>query len=147
MAARLDPVPATHVLLIFDQLRLADTKLFQLLAEQTRAGIQVKSGGRSLDHIFEAACRSPEVLHILQPMPRSAGSTRKHPPFLLRPLPDSGFERPGPYKHKGWQERRNRKGNRSSPQICFGYGLKTCREAVSRGRCKHGLHPALDCPI
>ena len=42
--------------------------------------------------------------------------------------------------------------------FCFGYGLKTCRETVTRGRCNRGLHicawprcgkshPALDCPL
>ena len=93
LSARLDAVPATHVVPSFGQLQLADRKLFQMLAEQSRSGLQATPKGRPLDLIFEAAWLSPEVSHILQPMPRPAGAAK------IQDLPDPSTwpERPGPY--------------------------------------------------
>ena len=60
------------------QLRMADAKLWQLLAEKTRKGVQCTAAGRPLDSIFEAVSQSPEVLHILQPLPKSSGAPKFH---------------------------------------------------------------------
>ena len=75
LSARLDAPPSTHSLPTLDQCQQADRKLWQLLGEATRSGIQLRAGGRPLDNIFEQTWQSPEVLHLLQPMPRSSGST------------------------------------------------------------------------
>ena len=171
LSARLDPLPSTHCLPTFDQLRMADAKLWQLLAEKTRKGVQCTAAGRPLDSIFEAVSQSPEVLHILQPLPKSSGAPKFHD------IPDERPERPGPYSGKGRKKGKGRgKGKLASKStrvpsalagtrshtnageaICFGYGLKTCRETCVRNRCPRGLHicgfpgcgqthPALDCP-
>ena len=171
LSARLDPLPSTHCLPTFDQLRMADAKLWQLLAEKTRKGVQCTAAGRPLDSIFEAVSQSPEVLHILQPLPKSSGAPKFHD------IPDERPERPGPYSGKGRKKGKGRgKGKLASKStrvpsalagtrshtnageaICFGYGLKACRETCVRNRCPRGLHicgfpgcgqthPALDCP-
>eukprot|EP00439_Symbiodinium_sp_Y106_P052356 s6332_g7.t1 len=75
LSARLDAPPSTHNLPTLDQCQQADRKLWQLLGEATRSGIQLRAGGRPLDSIFEQTWQSPEVLHLLQPMPRSSGSS------------------------------------------------------------------------
>ena len=170
LAARLDPLPSTHSLPTFDQLRMADAKLWQLLAEQTRKGVQATAAGRPLGGIFEAVSQSPEVLHGLQPLPKPSGA-----PKLFDP--DDKPERPGPYNGKGRKKTKEKGRGKSSGKssrvppalagtrshtnagepICFGYGLKTCRETCVKNRCPRGLHicgfpgcgqthPALDCP-
>ena len=63
LSARLDVVPSTHNLPTFMQLQAADRKLFQCLADQTRAGLQVTASGRPLDQVFEAATCSTEVVN------------------------------------------------------------------------------------
>ena len=63
LSARLDSVPATHLQPTFNQLQLADRKLFQLLAEKTRSGIQATPSGRPVDEVFESTWMAPEVLH------------------------------------------------------------------------------------
>ncbi|CAE7280906.1 unnamed protein product [Symbiodinium sp. CCMP2456] len=173
LCARLDQVPQTHVQTSFGQLQLADRKLFQLLAEKTRSGVQATPSGRPLDDVFEGTWMAPEVLHILQPMPRPAGNASQ-----------SKDTRPGPYTPPGvpsdnWVPSRKGKGkgkgktrassrlpaglegcrshtNAGEP-ICYGFNLKTCQEVVARGRCSKGLHicawpkcgkshAAADCP-
>ena len=171
MSARLDAVPASHNLPTMAQLQAADRKLFQILADQSRAGIQVTASGRPLDSLFEAATLTAEVAHLLQPLPKAASSSM------------SEKERPGPYAPPpapfggGKGRGKSRKGRGAVRQMkmpaglegcrshtnsgeprCFGYGLKSCRETVSKGRCQKGLHvcaypkcgkahPAADCPL
>ena len=174
LSARLDSHPATHLQPTLDQCQQADRKLWQLLGESTRSGIQLKAGGRPLDGIFEKTWQSPEVLHLLQPMPRAAGSSASNqvppPPKFHGAGP---YERPskGPRKGNGKGGKGGKGGGKvpsalsgcrsctnAGENICFGYGLKTCRETVTRGRCVRGLHicawprcgkshPALDCPM
>ncbi|CAE7721851.1 SLC24A2 [Symbiodinium sp. CCMP2592] len=96
LAARLDAPPSTHMQPTLDQCQQADRKLWQLLGEATRSGIQLKAGGRPLDAIFEATWQTPEVLHLLQPMPRAAGasvSQQVAPP--PRPHGPGPYDRPG----------------------------------------------------
>ena len=172
LSARLDSVPATHLQPTFNQLQLADRKLFQLLAEKTRSGIQATPSGRPVDEVFESTWMAPEVLHILQPMPRPAGQTA-HPPKESRfgpysPLPSDHWVPSRKGKGKGKTKQRAsirlpaglegcRSHTHAGEPICFGYGLKTCQEPVSRARCGKGLHicswpkcgkshPAADCP-
>ena len=173
LSARLDAPPSTHSLPTLDQCQQADRKLWQLLGEATRSGIQLRAGGRPLDNIFEQTWQSPEVLHLLQPMPRSSGSTASS---QLAPPPklhgSSPYERPTKGRKGAGKGAKGSKGGGRVPpglagcractnageSICFGYGLKTCRETVTRGRCHRGLHicawprcgkshPALDCPL
>ena len=171
MSARLDAVPASHNLPTMAQLQAADRKLFQVLADQSRAGIQVTASGRPLDSLFEAATLTAEVAHLLQPLPKassSGGSEKERPgPYAPPPTPFGGGKGRGKGR-KGKNAVRQMKmpagleGCRSHTNggepICFGYGLKTCRETVTKGRCSKGLHvcaypkcgkahPAADCPL
>ena len=176
LSARLDTVPSTHVQPTFSQLQQADRKLFQVLAEKTRSGVQITSAGRPLDAVFEGAWQSPEVLHLLQPMPKAVGGT----PQGVPPPPEGAAERPpkirrtgskggkGPGRGKSGQGKGSwrvpsalvgtRSHTNAGEPICFGFGLRTCRNTVSKGRCEKGLHicgwprcgkshPALDCPL
>ena len=173
LSARLDSHPATHLQPTLDQCQQADRKLWQLLGEATRSGIQLKAGGRPLDTIFERTWQSPEVLHLLQPMPRAAGGSataQVPPPPKLHG--SSPYERPTKGRKGNGKGNKGHKGGGKVPSglsgcrsttnagepICFGFGLKTCRETVTRGRCLRGLHicawprcgkshPALDCPM
>eukprot|EP00438_Fugacium_kawagutii_P013469 Skav231273 [mRNA] locus=scaffold2436:470175:474164:- [translate_table: standard] len=52
----------------FRQLLEADKKLFEVLADCTRSGVQATATGRPLDAQFEKATNAPEVLHLLQPL-------------------------------------------------------------------------------
>ncbi|CAE7915198.1 SLC24A2, partial [Symbiodinium necroappetens] len=149
LSARLDSHPATHLQPTLDQCQQADRKLWQLLGESTRSGIQLKAGGRPLDGIFEKTWQSPEVLHLLQPMPRAAGSSASN-----QVTPPPKFHGAGPYERPNKGTRKGTgKGNKggkgggkvpsalsgcrsctnAGENICFGYGLKTCRETVTRG--------------
>ena len=167
--ARMTVQSSTHAQVSFGQLMAADQRLFAELADRSREGIQSGPKGRPLEATFEAAMTLPEVLHLMQPLPRGSGSSREvEPP--PKPFRGGPYERP--YKGKGRGKspgkfRREPKmpkellGCRSSTNkgeaICFGYGLKTCKEIVKDGRCVRGLHvcavpkcggahPALDCP-
>ena len=171
MSARLDAVPASHNLPTMAQLQAADRKLFQVLADQSRAGIQVTASGRPLDSLFEAATLTAEVAHLLQPLPKAASSSvseKERPgPYAPPPAPFGGGKGRGKSrKGKGAVRQMKMPGGlegcrshtNSGEPICFGYGLKTCRETVSKGRCPKGLHvcaypkcgkahPAADCPL
>ncbi|CAE7710295.1 SLC24A2 [Symbiodinium sp. CCMP2592] len=96
LAARLDAPPSTHMQPTLDQCQQADRKLWQLLGEATRSGIQLKAGGRPLDTIFEDTWQSPEVLHLLQPMPRAAGAS-----VTQQVAPPPRPHGPGPYDRPG----------------------------------------------
>ena len=60
----------------FNQLQLADRKLFQLLAEKTRSGIQATPSGRPVDEVFENTWMAPEVLHSAAHSPTDAEANR-----------------------------------------------------------------------
>ena len=89
MRARLDAVPASHNLPTMAQLQAADRKLFQVLADQSKAGIQVTVPGRPLDSLFEAETLPAEVAHLPQPLPKasSSGGSEKERPGHYAPPP------------------------------------------------------------
>ena len=146
LSARLDVVPSTHNLPTFMQLQAADRKLFQCLADQTRAGLQVTASGRPLDQVFEAATCSTEVVSLMQPLPKATGAgseKERGGPYGLPPPPPGGKGRGkgkrGKASVRQMKMPQGLEGCRSHTNggdpICFGYGLKTCRETVTRGRC------------
>ena len=167
MSARLDAVPASHNLPTMAQLQAADRKLFQILADQSRAGIQVTASGRPLDSLFEAATLTAEVAHLLQPLPKAASEKERPGPYAPPPAPFGGGKGRGKSRKGRGAVRQMkmpaglegcRSHTNSGEPICFGYGLKSCRETVSKGRCQKGLHvcaypkcgkahPAADCPL
>ncbi|CAE7211512.1 SLC24A2 [Symbiodinium sp. CCMP2592] len=123
LAARLDAPPSTHMQPTLDQCQQADRKLWQLLGEATRSGIQLKAGGRPLDAIFESTWQTPEVLHLLQPMPRAAGA-----PASQQVAPPPKPHGPGPYDRPG----KGRKGTGKGAKGTKGGG-KDCTSAHGRG--------------
>ena len=87
MAARLDPVPDTHVVPNIQQLLSADRKLFQVLSDKTRAGVQATPQGRPVGACSKEVSESTEVLTILQPLPKSAGGPVRTDPSSARSDP------------------------------------------------------------
>eukprot|EP00435_Cladocopium_sp_Y103_P074060 s119_g46.t1 len=67
--SRLRDPPPGYAKVTFRQLQLADAKLFVVLGEKTRTGIKATCAGRPCDAVFLTAMDSPEVQHLLQPMP------------------------------------------------------------------------------
>ena len=150
-SARLDPLPSTYYLPTFDQLRMADAKLWQLLAK-TRKSVQCTAAGRPLDSIFEAVSQ-PRRCFTFCSLCRSQVVRLSFMTCRTRP------ERPGSFGERTQESKGKGKGMQASPveAICFGYGLKTCQETCVKNRCPRGLHicgfpgcgqthPALDCP-
>ena len=132
----------------FNQLQLADRKLFQLLAEKTRSGIQATPSGRPVDEVFENTWMAPEVLHILQPMPRPTGQAA-HPPKETRPLPPDHWVPSRKGKGKGKTKQRAsvrlpaglegcRSHTHAGEPICFGYGLKDVSRTSVEGKVQQG---------
>lgn len=72
---RMADAPPGYSKVTFKQLQLADAKLFVILGEKTRSGIKVTAAGRPCDLAFAAAMDSPEVRHLLQPMPAAASGS------------------------------------------------------------------------
>ena len=137
-----------------EQLLSADRKLFQVLSDKTRAGVQATPQGRPVEACFKDVSESTEVLTILQPLPKSAGGPVRTDPSSARsdPYPPPQVRRQRPKgKGKGGGKARVRlptqligcraHTNAGDP-ICFGYGLKTCKEIVKNGRCPRGFTSA-----
>ncbi|CAE7227624.1 unnamed protein product [Symbiodinium sp. CCMP2592] len=124
------------------QLQAADRKLFQVLADQGRSGIQVTASGRPLDAVFEAATLTAEVAHLLQPLPIASGSTgagdkERQGPYSPPPAPfgcgkGRGKGRKGKGAVRQMKMPAGLEGCRSHANggepSCFGFGLKTSRE-------------------
>ena len=155
----------SHSQVTFSQLEAADRRLFLELADRSRDGVQAGPLGRPLDDVFEDVTNLPDVVHLMQPLPKGTGSGKVVDP----PRP-----RFTPYDRSPKGGRKGKGTGRGTPRmprelvgcractnkgeaICFGYGLKTCTEQVKNGRCSRGLHvcavpkcglthPALDCP-
>ncbi|CAE7194532.1 SLC24A2 [Symbiodinium sp. CCMP2592] len=133
LAARLDAPPSTHMQPTLDQCQQADRKLWQLLGEATRSGIQLKAGGRPL--IFETTWQTPEVLHLLQPMPRAAGasvSQQVAPP--PRPHGPGLYDRPGKGRKGTGKGAKATKGGGKAPPVPNNSplsGLDPCQQSAS----------------
>ncbi|CAE7718275.1 bath-40, partial [Symbiodinium sp. KB8] len=85
MKARLTDPPPGYSRPSFDQLRLADQKLFSELQDGTRSGIQALSSGRPVDNLIKDVMHRAEVSSLLLPLPASsvasvAKSTATAPP-------------------------------------------------------------------
>ena len=141
----------------FRQLLEADKKLFEVLADATRSGVQTTPKGRPLDLAFDKAIDSTEVMHLLQPLMSkveqkvedkqlSPGANRRASPY--RPSNKGRGKSQSKGKGKGLSVRMpsvlveggcRATTNRNDP-ICFGYNLGTCTNSVSNGRCDRGFH-------
>lgn len=74
-SCRMTEPPPGYNRVSFKQLQLADAKLFVVLGERTRSGIKLNPAGiRPCDDVFTDAMHSPEVQHLLQPLPMSSTS-------------------------------------------------------------------------
>ncbi|CAE7623604.1 bath-40 [Symbiodinium necroappetens] len=85
MKARLTDPPPGYSRPSFDQLRLADQKLFSELQDETRSGIQALSSGRPVDNLIKDVMHRAEVSSLLLPLPAPsvasiAKSTATAPP-------------------------------------------------------------------
>ena len=171
MNARLETPPPSYCQVTLQQLLQADRRLFQELADRTRTGIQSTPSGRPLDAVFETCVNRPEVLALLQPLPKASSSSDSVKPAAesrWSPYSGGGFKGiKGARKGKGKGKSNVRMpaqivgctaSTNSGASICFGFNLKTCKEVVQNGACVRGLHicavprcgkhhPALDCPM
>ncbi|CAE7258351.1 unnamed protein product, partial [Symbiodinium natans] len=141
LSARLDVVPSSHNLPTFMQLQAADRKLFQCLADQTRAGLQVTASGRPLDQVFEAATCSTEVVSLMQPLPKAAGAgseKERNGPYGFPPPPPGGKGRGKGKRGKAAVRQMKmpqglegcRSHTNGGDPICFGYGTASGEDAV-----------------
>ena len=176
LRARMDEPPPQYVRPSWSQLVAADKKLFSELRDLTRDGVQSSgTSARPIDKHLPAVMMSYDVVSLLQPMPAPKGSgshqtiTEKErlSPYSPPPTPFGGRGRGGKgRKGKGTFRQMKmpaglencRSHTNAGEPICFGFGLKTCRETVTKGRCPKGLHvcayprcgkahPAADCPM
>lgn len=137
------------------RVQLADAKLFVVLGEKTRSGMKVGPHGRPCDWVFEAAMNSPEVQHLLQPMPAShTKDVGADPRDRSRPPPGGKGNKGG--KGKGKSNKGKNKWGPSVPRelltmccvsttnkghaLCYDYNLGKCEAQVNRQRCAKGLH-------
>ena len=176
LRARMDEPPPQYVRPSWSQLVAADKKLFSELRDLTRDGVQSSgTSARPIDKHLPAVMMSYDVVSLLQPMPAPKGSgssqtiaEKERPsPYSPPPTPFGGKGRGGKgRKGKGAVRQMKmpaglescRSHTNAGEPICFGFGLKTCRETVTKGRCPKGLHvcayprcgkahPAADCPM
>lgn len=172
LACRLEAVPAGFSRTTFQQIEAADKKLFVLLAEKTRAGVQAEPAGRPCDMYFEQCMNSAEVLAFIQPKPVAARA-QDEPPSKKAKIDKVPADRSyGKGKSKGKSKQLNFQQFMRTPQellslgcvgatssgqrLCFSYNLKKC-SSNSNQRGEKGLrlcavkgcfkpHPAMDCP-
>ena len=153
--ARVEPPPPGFQKPSVRQLMAADVKLFEEIADQTRAGIQAVASGRPLDDVLPKVMIMTEVCSLMQPLPAHV-STGGGPPGDKPDRPPKLHNLYGPYakgKGKGKGEGKgkpfvrmpvpligcNAQTARGDP-ICFSFNLENCTERVDRGRCSKGLH-------
>ena len=74
LEVRVADAPSGYSRVSFQQLELADKKLFVLMAEKTRTGIRATPSGRPVDAVAREIMMHPEVIILLQPKPVAAGS-------------------------------------------------------------------------
>lgn len=148
--ARLKEVPDGYAKVSFKQMQAADAKLFVALGERTRSGLKAVAAGRPCDLAFEDVMNSPEVQHLLQPMPVSS-QTRTRSRTPSRKL-DKG-------NGKGKDKKKGKEKSTWSPSVpkellalgcvgstpkglalCYDFNLGKCNRPVQRQRCEKGLH-------
>ena len=167
LEVRVAEAPAGYLKVSFQQLELADKRLFILLAEGTRAGIRANAAGRPLDDIARDTMKHPEVLILLQPKPASSGARADvtDTEAIVKKQRTDQFKGNGKGKGKAASFQRaptellqlgcvasTPKGHR----LCFAFNLKSCK-GPAKQKCERGLHlcavkgclkahPAVECP-
>ncbi|CAE7414212.1 unnamed protein product, partial [Symbiodinium sp. KB8] len=102
MKARLTDPPPGYSRPSFDQLRLADQKLFSELQDETRSGIQALSSGRPVDNLIKDVMHRAEVSSLLLPLPApSVASVAKSSATAPPPQPTWRGNGKGKGKSKG----------------------------------------------
>ena len=149
MKSRLEEPPAGYSRVSQQQLVNADRKLWQKVAELTRAGVQSTAEGRPIDKVWNQACSHPDVLHLLQPLPSPATPVVTSPKDWTRPGPyatgqGKGFREKGKGKGKGFVMPQDLKhgvpNTTNGNRLCFGYNRGSCPNRTKSGRCQFGLH-------
>ena len=160
MTAKTSPPPPGYRQVTMQQLRVADEKFWDILAELTRKGIKrVMPEGTVLDSVFDRALEDIRFAMLLVPLPLAAGRNRSRTPRSRRERGGKGKDKgdKGP-KAKGKGKGKD-KGHNSSPPvprellpegvsvtgdqeaICFSYNTRRgCSEAQPGGYCWKGKH-------
>eukprot|EP00435_Cladocopium_sp_Y103_P071504 s1184_g37.t1 len=158
LTCRLTDPPAGYSRVTFKQMQLADAKLFVVLGEKTRKGIKILGDGRPCDKVFKDAMNSPEVQHLLQPMPQAASSSPKTSDKSGAPPIKRTIDKVGSPKGSGKKGKSGKTWKPSVPQellsmgcvgvtnkgnaLCYDYQLGKCSLPVQNSRCSKGLHLA-----
>ena len=172
MDVRMSDPPPGFQRVTMQQVQQADKKLFSLMAEETRTGIEASISGRPCDLIFEKCYNATEVRHLLRP--RMGHSSPVGTPSPSKPTNGENPNkraRPNP-KGKGSGKNDNSQSFQRIPvellklggvattsqghRLCFGYNLKSCNLQVKNQKCDrelhaccikscHKQHPAVDC--
>ena len=169
LEVRVAEAPPGYSRVSFQQMELADKRLFVLMAEKTRSGIRATPTGRPVDVIAKETMMHPEVLILLQPKPAAGGARTgsdgtEVEAAVKKQRIDNGKGN-GKGKGKGSTFQRipaellqlgcvasTPKGHR----LCFAFNLKACK-GPARQKCEKGLHlcavkgclkahPAMECP-
>ena len=153
MKARLTDPPPGYSRPSFDQLRLADQKLFSELQDETRSGIQALSSGRPVDNLIKDVMHRAEVSSLLLPLPApSVASIAKSSATAPPPQPTWKGNGKGKGKLKG---KTGRMGTPRMPAelegckaytqkgkpLCYDFNMSHgCSRPVKNNECQRGLH-------
>ena len=170
MKARLTDPPPGYPRPSFDQLRLADQKLFSELQDETRSGIQALSSGRPVDNLIKDVMHRAEVSSLLLPLPApSVASIAKSTATAPPPQPTWKGNGKGKSKLKGKTGRMGAprmpaelEGCKAYTQkgkpLCYDFNMSHgCSRPVKNNECQRGLrncarpgcggaHSASSCP-
>eukprot|EP00438_Fugacium_kawagutii_P023794 Skav228141 [mRNA] locus=scaffold2683:55686:56831:+ [translate_table: standard] len=124
--ARLQLPPPGYNKPTFRQLLEADKKLFEVLADCTRSGVQTTSTGRPLHAQLEKATNVPEVMRLPQPL--MSKSSDKHEDKVSAPASSA---RAAPYPAQAPSRAVKGKGKGKSKSSFFSHAIGVGRRRVS----------------
>ena len=165
MTAKTAEPPPGYRAVSIQQIRLADEKFFDVLADLTRKGIKRSTPeGSPLDTVFDQALNDMRFTMLLLPLPAAPGRQRSRTPRRVRknqpgssnqdPVGKGGKAKKGKGKGKGKGKNKDYKApvpvellpegvskTVDDEPICFSYNCKRgCRDAAAGGYCAKGKH-------
>ncbi len=152
MKCRLTDAPPGYVKPTFEQLKLADQKLFSELQDGTRSGIQANASGRPVDAIFKEVMSRPEVTCLMQPLPSASSSSSAR---IVADGTRTWDGSKGSAKGKGKGKRKGsgfgpampaeligcNSTTRQGKPLCYDFNMERgCSRPVKNNACEKGLH-------
>ena len=159
MAAKTAEPPPGYRAVSIQQIRLADEKFFDVLAELTRKGIKRNTTeGSPLDAMFDQALNDMRFTMLLLPLPAPPGRQRSRTPRRVRVGASGSSNRDAGAKGKAKKGKGKSKGKSKAPNpvellpegvpnttddepSCVSFNCKRgCRDAPAGGYCAKGKH-------